>query len=329
MRIATIHFSLLTVLLVGQPSFAQSPKPTTLKGHKHRAFSLAFSPDGKRLLVGRVGGTIAIWNVTTRREMSTIRGFKGVDEFDLTWVNCIVCFPNSHAFVASSAGHLGEIKFWDEKYRLGWTSKAHQAGTRCLALSPDSKTLASGGTFDWDIKIWDSRTGKLLRTLKGTPRPHGVYSVAFSPDGKSLASGGSDGVVRIWDLKSGKSTAMKGHEDTVFSVDFSPDGSLLASSSLTSIRLWDVGMQKQQSLLYRSKYSVYEVRFTPDGNRLISAGADALVRIWEVRKDSLMTPLRTKKSTAPPIALSKDGKILATSTRGPEILLWNIGRKKQ
>jgi WD40 repeat protein len=64
-----------------------------------------------------------------------------------------------------------------------------------LAYSRDGRTLASAG---WDrlVKLWDSRTGRELRTLRG----HGnwVMGVAFAADSRNLASFDSDGVLRLW-----------------------------------------------------------------------------------------------------------------------------------
>jgi WD40 repeat protein len=69
-----------------------------------------------------------------------------------------------------------------------------------------------------------------------------VWCVAFPPHGGTLASAGSDGVIRLWDVATGKNTAtLKGHTGSVRSIAFSPDGKALASCSTDkSIRLWDL-----------------------------------------------------------------------------------------
>ncbi|MFM6250725.1 MAG: WD40 repeat domain-containing protein, partial [Dolichospermum sp.] len=51
---------------------------------------------------------------------------------------------------------------------------------------------------DKTIKIWDGRTGNLLRTLSG--HSNWVWSVAWSPDGRTLASGSWDNTIKIWQV---------------------------------------------------------------------------------------------------------------------------------
>ena len=61
----------------------------------------------------------------------------------------------------------------------------------------DGRWVASAGE-DSAVKIWDSRTGKLVRNFRGHTSV--VTSVAFSPDGQWLVSGSRDHTVKVWDL---------------------------------------------------------------------------------------------------------------------------------
>src|SRR5258708_883614 len=75
--------------------------------------------------------------------------------------------------------------------------KGHTRWVNRVVFSPNGTRLASaGGDGDATVKIWDSKTGELLRTLAGHDR--GVYNVAFSPDGKMIASAGHDHTLVLW-----------------------------------------------------------------------------------------------------------------------------------
>jgi WD40 repeat protein len=76
---------------------------------------------------------------------------------------------------------------------------AHSGGADCVAFSPDSALLASGGR-DNTIKLWNADNGEALVALKGHDKP--VLSVAFHPKGALMASGSGDNTVRLWGLPS-------------------------------------------------------------------------------------------------------------------------------
>ncbi len=81
---------------------------------------------------------------------------------------------------------------------LGSQRGRHWSGMSAIAISPDGKTIASGG---WDnlVCLWDAKTLRRLATLRGHTEM--VHVVAFSPDGTTLASGSGDKTLRLWDLK--------------------------------------------------------------------------------------------------------------------------------
>ena len=120
-----------------------------------------------------------------------------------------------------------------------------------VAWSPDGRQVASAGSGERTVKIWDPATGKELRTLRGSTG-NTVHSGAWSPDGRRLAAATSDRTIRIWDVTTGDELrALVGHDGSVSSLAWSPDGRQLATASNDkAIRIWDAATG-EETLAFR------------------------------------------------------------------------------
>jgi WD40 repeat protein len=151
---------------------------------------LSFSPDGNTIAVGDEGGGVRLWHVQQRKAGHKWNVHK-------SWVNAAVFVPQTD-FLAT-AGADGSIVLANA--RSGDIQILQKPGAPILSLSASATgTLLASGNADNTIKIWDMRTGSVVKTLTG--HSSAVTSVAFSPGGEILASGGDDGVIKFWSMNS-------------------------------------------------------------------------------------------------------------------------------
>ena len=159
------------------------------------------------------------------------------------WVNDILLAHSNSALVSASSDIT--VKVWrphSEDNQIPETIGLHSDYVKCLA-SPGahSNWVASGG-LDHKIKLWDLNGGgeKLQIDLGENEVKGSVY--ALSVKGSVMASGGPEGIVRLWDPKSGKRiTNFVGHTDNIRDILINQDGdTVMTASSDQSIKVWSV-----------------------------------------------------------------------------------------
>ena len=204
-------------------------------------------------------------------------------------------------------------------------SKARGDYIRCIAFSPDGRTLSSGtGSLDKMIYISDAATGKKIQNITG--HKDGVTSVAFSPDGRTLASASEDRKIILWDAANGKKLRiLAGHKDGVTRVAFSPDGRILASASEDrKIILWDTANGKKLRILAGHNNKVTSVAFSPDGSTLASGSFDKTIILWDVAGGTKKQTLAGHKGGVTSVTFSPDGRTLASASQDKTIILWDV-----
>jgi len=163
------------------------------------------------------------------------------------------------------------------------------------AFSPDGKrfVIADAGG---EAQVFDSESGQPL----GAPIQHKgrVAFASFSPDGGVLLTGGWDGTVHLRNLTTSAEQILS-PEGQARHLTFSPDGGLIATASTTGFaRVWEVETGEPVTPALRFSHSPYpgmnlfepgetpgpeySVNFAPDGHRLLTAGWDGTVRIWDL-----------------------------------------------
>lgn len=185
-------------------------------------------------LLRRSDRTIKLWNVKTRkgREIRVSTGYDGIS--GLAWA------PDSRRMVCLAAEYLKMIDTRTGK--IMWQRRAAGSQSGTLAFSPDGKTIAvtAGQTNTKSVvQLWNAASGTMTKELRG--HTNDIPVIRFSPDGRILASGSRDGLVRLWQVSSGRLLDTKTDAGQIFALAFSHDGERLAiGGNLQIVLLEDV-----------------------------------------------------------------------------------------
>jgi len=244
---------------------------TTLHGlYERNAYKLSkirfvkFSPDCKRILSVYYDSTVKLCDVATGRSYKI---------FPLGIGIYIQFSPNSK-YIGSATVNMAVVKLWNASTGdLHRILVGHSSNILCLAFSPDSRQIASGAE-DGTIKLWDTVTGNLQKTLIVNPHDSIVPKIWFSPNSKQIASRSEHGTIKLWDTVTGHlQIESLGGADNVYSLQFLPDGKQVVLVSSVQIQLWNTTTGKLQTRSIHTKdfNNIKNVQFSPDGKQIASS----------------------------------------------------------
>ncbi len=289
--------------------------------------AIAWAPNGKLLAAAGEGKFIHIWDPASAKEVARLPTLANR-------VHCLTFSPDGKWLAVT--GDYSAINLWDAS-QFGKQDKprqiaGHEPAASSLAFAPDTKTLYSCGP-DGSIRVWDVATGQELRRLKPG---EGQWSacIALDRDGKLLVSRdiGRDGnsfqtvATTLWNPATGERIRQLGKTERAtsfsssYSAVFAPDGRTVATVSDEETKLWNVATGAEVAVL---KVRCARIAFAPDGDTLHGIGyGDGRVHQWAVPSGRLLRSFATDRLYECPLALSPDGKTIATGR--PIVALWDV-----
>lgn len=242
-----------------------------LQGHRKPVAAIDFDAAGQRLASGGHDQAVRLWDVNTGHVLKTLHGYTN-------GIQAIACIPK----LDQARGANGS-----EQTRQQRGNGSPSDGLPSDSLPSVSSFLASAG-HDPVIRLWDLKTGHVLKTLH--KHTNWVRALAVSPNGRILASGGHDRMVYVWDLSTGKVLkSLFKHTNWIRGLAISPDGQILASASDDqTVCLWNVETGALLHCLAGHRGGVLTVAFSRDGQILASGSDDYTIRLWTVATGELL-----------------------------------------
>ncbi|GIL92819.1 hypothetical protein Vretimale_19220 [Volvox reticuliferus] len=198
------------------------------------AYSLAFSPDGGKLLCG-YNKSMHVFDVARPgRDYKRIVTHKRKQPESIAGiVSCIAFSPMGDVFAAGT--YTGALGVYDARtYELLLILTGNRGGLTQVMFSSDGNYLYTGARQDDQMFCWDVRsTYEAVYTMqRDTAKTNQRIQFDIEPCGKHLITGGCDGAVTIFDLQSGTQVDhQRIAADTVNGAVFHPSLDLLATAS--------------------------------------------------------------------------------------------------
>jgi WD40 repeat protein len=281
--------------------------------------AVAFTPDSRSVVFTTLTGLVIIGDVTVRTGVPVLQLPSGGRAGR---VLALTLDGRSLVTAGRDGASLRELTVPEKLVLAG-----HGGGVPTVAISPDGTLLASCSK-DRTVVVWDTATGRRLRTLP--PFREFVQAVAFSPNGRWLVTGDWGSGVLVWDVATLRQVAAPKHRlgSAIFAVQFSGDGKYLAATG-EGLQVWrlqptEAAFTLEPVIFQRGGRSLY-LQASADGRWLAWVNRDTELHLWDLKEQ------RARAVPAPPLlagwhnlALHPEGRWVGSVSRNRVAELWTL-----
>jgi WD40 repeat protein len=281
--------------------------------------SIAFTPDGRELVVASGAGVIRVIDASTMM----IKKMFGRTEAP---VKSVSFSPDGSAF--ASGGEDRIIRIWDPKNGVILHQlEGHRGAITDIKHSGDGNYMVSSDANGAAI-VWDARTGRQIGELN-TPDFIPLITADIDPKTQTIITGDAYGYIRLISYTSKKELWKKKiHRRAVSSLKISPDCKTFLAGAIydgmeDNIKL--CGIQTGETLKSYSGCGngVWSLNFIPDTNTFTAAGGDT-VRLWDLDTGKPIREFKGHKGAIWTSSVSPDGKYMVSGGFRGDIKLWDI-----
>lgn len=301
-----------------------------LKGHRAPVSAVAFDKTGRYAYAAAQDGSILTWELARPSAAPRRVADHSAEIYDMK-------VTADGKWLISVGADAKVLAYGIEKGVLGQPKplSGHKQAIFSLATDPQSRFSVSGGQ-DRGVVVWELSKG--LSDAAGwrlDGHEKAVWAVAVSPDLKWIASAGEDQRIHVHRVealaKRGQPAyVLSGHAGKIESLDFSPDGRWLASGGADQdIRLWDLSAKRPGDKALSLKGHAQGIRvlkFVAPG-RLLSAGSDGALRLWNLHLQDTSSELLGHRSAVVDLVCARGGALALTASQDKSLRSWPIGRQ--
>lgn len=205
-----------------------------------------------------------------------------------------------------------------------------------VALSPDAQRLVLGR--GGRLALYDLSQTNFTLVAEDTAHRDAVESLAWSHDGQRLASGGFRSV-RFWNGSTlrEEQTFTNGLSGRITAMEFTPDDSTLAiadggNGQAGYVRMLDASGPVNQSATHSWKAhadTVFDLEFSRDGSRLLTAGGDQRVRVWDVSTRRELAALEGPTAQVLGAAFNTNATQVVSGGADRQLAVWDIATREK
>jgi WD40 repeat protein len=214
-----------------------------------------------------------------------------------------------------------------------YTYRGHKGSVTAVTWSPSGNHIASAGTLDSSVQVWNANTG--TRIFLFATEDQRVDALAWSPDSIRIAAALGSDTVNVWSIETGDLSpiSFSQHEDTndARALAWSPDGSKIAAVSNdlagSGTRVHYVQVRSvttgKLSLTYKGHtQTVLTLAWSPDGKYIASGGADGIVQVWDATRGYTYVTYAGHSAEVNAVAWSPDRSQIASGGADGTVQVW-------
>lgn len=196
-----------------------------------------------------------------------------------------------------------------------------------MAPSPNSRYLATAGSYDKLVKIWDMIQGRTIHSFSA--HDEGINSISYSPNGRYIVTAADDKTIKIWNAYDFSLLRTIDRPKAELSVIFTPDSKQIVAGGQDSlIKFIDINSAAVVKTLKKHRAAVTSLCFLPtNSDYLFSAGRDSMVYKWNLTEND-WNHWYSAKGRILQVAISNNGKYMSLVCSDTLIRVWKLENNK-